>query len=417
MMKVLIDGQTLATPEMERGIGKVFRRLIDGMVVPDISRRWQIALPDASLLSRLAGQTADALEPIVVPTPTSSPSPLEGSREYAARLQAVIADVRPDWYWNPNPLMINVRYPIGLQGVRKAITLYDLIPLRLPDEYLNRWDPALAADYRARVQDIARSASVVMPISQTTADDLAETFPSSECLIRPIALSSDFFSMRPLRCGAAMSRDRYILFVGGFDPRKNMRGAVEAFARFLDQRADQERDVRFKIVCAHTDGERNSLLEFARSLGVSHSIDLLGYVADEDLAKLIREARVFFFPSRYEGFGLPALDALACGIPVVASGATSLPEVCGRHAFYCDPVDSGDMARNLHAAWEARNRRPGPWLENAEHARANFSWERACDQYLEVLSPRRYSAAWRSKRRRSNCGWPIYRRGPRRRAV
>ena len=129
--------------------------------------------------------------------PTSSRSPLEGSRAYATRLQAVIADARPDWYWNPNPLMVNVRYPIGLQGVRKAITVYDLIPLRLPNDYLNKWDSPLAADYRARLQDIADSASVVIPISTSTANDFAAIFPDVGVLIRPIALSSDYFACGP----------------------------------------------------------------------------------------------------------------------------------------------------------------------------------------------------------------------------
>src|SRR3954470_6961444 len=108
-VKVLVDGQTLATPEMRRGIGLVFARLLREMACPEVSIRWHIAVGSLGDLDGLDPELAAALEPELLPG---------GDAPYGQRLQQVVDRVRPAWYWNPNPLMMNVAFPFGLQGVR-----------------------------------------------------------------------------------------------------------------------------------------------------------------------------------------------------------------------------------------------------------------------------------------------------------
>jgi len=182
--------------------------------------------------------------------------------------------------------------------------------------------------------------------------------------------------------GDLLSDPQYVLYVGGFDPRKNMDNALRAYAAFIATPGRES--VRFKVVCAYDEESRDRYFGLARILGVSDRLDLLGYVSDADLGFLFRGASVFFFPSIYEGFGLPVLDALACGVPVVASNTSSIPEVGGEHVTYCDPASVPDMARALDHVWQQRDPRGICRHAAVMHARG-FRWELAAKQYLDIF--------------------------------
>lgn len=388
-MRVLIDGQTLSTPEMRRGIGLVFRRLLEEMVVPEISIGWHIAVRDEHALESLPRQVAEAMEPVVVPPPAGASTPIDACRAYGAAVGEAARALGADWYWNPNPLMPNVHFPSGLAGPRILHTLHDLIPLCFPDWYLNRWPQPLADDYRARLDEIAGRADSLICDSNATREDFRRSFPAARPRLLAAHCGCDYSTMYPLSCGVDLADEPYVLYVGGFDPRKNMERALVAFQRFRRELAGVDRaDVRFKIVCAYAEADAAAFREQARRLGIDDSVELLGYVEDEELGALFRGAAVFFFPSLYEGFGLPALDALACGVPVVAGDKSSVPEVCGEHAIYADPYDADALAAALAEAWRRRRQRPGPWIENAAYARRHFDWKQMAAAYVGALKAR-----------------------------
>src|SRR5207302_6092763 len=116
---------------------------------------------------------------------------------------------------------------------------------------------------------------------------------------------------------------------GGFDPRKNMDGALTAFALLVQGDPQTFKDLRLYVVCACSPASRARYERLAERLGVKGRMVLAGQVGDEALPELYRGASAFFFPSRYEGFGLPVLEALACGLPVVTARVSSLPEAAG----------------------------------------------------------------------------------------
>lgn len=383
-MNILIDGQTLTTPEMDRGIGQVFKRLLEGMVVPDISHNWFIAVHDLEKLDRLSYQAQQALEALLLPPLKANGEQIEWCWAYGKQLQKIIDKYEIDLYWNPNPLMVNVYYPLGIRCKNKAFTLYDIIPFVYKEIYLERWPVSLRENYLARLEDMANFADLILTISDFTKKDFKKYY-SVKGIIKTVYLSSDFSIMWPYLQGCSLSDNPYILYVGGFDPRKNMENALRAFAKFVQSWHPQRFDIQFKIVCAYQENEKNTLLKLANQLNVASQIEFTGFVDDQTLGRLFRNAHLFFFPSLYEGFGLPLLDAMACGVPVVASQTSSIPEVCGNLAVYFDPSCVEDIANKLRLAWNSREQNLLPNMELVGHAR-QFHWRKTCQNYLEAFN-------------------------------
>lgn len=139
------------------------------------------------------------------------------------------------------------------------------------------------------------------------------------------------------------STSRYVLFVGTQEPRKNLDRLIRAFAEL--------RDLDVHLVLAGPAGwGGGNPLDLAASLGIAGKVQAVGYLPDRELALLLAGARVFAFPSLYEGFGLPPLEAMAAGVPVVAAAAGSLPEVLGDAPIWCDPLDVASIADALRRA-------------------------------------------------------------------
>ncbi|MBR8377280.1 glycosyltransferase [Burkholderia cenocepacia] len=413
-MKVLIDGQTLGTPEISRGIGQVFLRIVEGMVTHEIGIKWFIAIRDISWLNHFSPQVRDALCPIVLPPLEASGPQAEWCRAYGNQLQRLHAKHNFDVYWNVNPLMINVHYPFGLRDVRIVCTLHDLIPAVFPEKYYGEWRDELVDDYKLRLEEIAAHAHTVMCVSSHSAKDFRRLLPEAKARAVVGTLASDFTRMWPSTVGPRMSNPPYVLYVGGFDPRKNMTGAVRTFAKFYSGLPRDSQRPILRLVCAHTDEQRAQMIAEARELGIADAIDLTGYVSDDYLGQLFREASLFFFPTLYEGFGLPVLDALACGIPVVASNNSSIPEVCSGYGYLFDVDDDDDVVEKLSTAWRDRVARPGPWMENAVHAR-EFHWTKTCNAYLALFHSMREGAMSSGAARRIKLAylspWPPQKNG------
>jgi glycosyltransferase involved in cell wall biosynthesis len=173
----------------------------------------------------------------------------------------------------------------------------------------------------------------------------------------------------------------YLLYVGTLQPRKNLDRVIEAFARLAGTPAFTD----VKLVLA---GKRGWLYDdlFAqvKRLGLTGRVIFPGYVADEHLLALLSGAQAFVFPSLYEGFGIPVLEAGACGVPVITSNTSSLPEVAGDAALLVDPHDVDAIAEAMYRlvtddALRAELARRG--LENVKR----FSWEKCGRETLAVI--------------------------------
>jgi glycosyltransferase involved in cell wall biosynthesis len=381
-MKILVDGQTLGTPEIRRGIGKVFLEIFSEMIDGNPRDEWFIVLRNASHFDHINPLLRRFVTPIVLSPLVASGEQVDWCRAYGQQLEVVALSIGAEVYWNPNPLMPNVHYPLGFTFCPVVVTLYDLIPLVMQDRFRPAQGDGIWQDYIERCKEITTSRCWVLSISEASASDLRHFDPNHRCQLRVIYPASHYSRLWPYRQGDRLSDPQYVLYIGGFDPRKNMDNALRSFAAFSAFRGRE--NVRFKVVCDYDESSRDRYFGLARVLGISDRLDLTGYLADEELSFVLRGASVFYFPSLYEGFGLPVLDALACGVPVVTSNTSSLPEVGGDHAIYVDPTNVAAMAQALEQAWLQREPNSSSRFAAVAHARS-FRWERAAQEYIAAF--------------------------------
>ena len=271
---------------------------------------------------------------------------------------------------------------LPLQTIPTVLTVHDLIFRHLPAHHkpLNRWYLNLTMPL------YCRRAAHIVAISKWTARDLISTYgvPQEKVTVVPEAADPRFHPL-PLDTVAAVRARyglpvRYLLFVGTIEPRKNLSRLLAAFeAVYADGLTDG-----LVIV-----GRRGWLYDdFFAALEQSPARDrviLPGYVPDEDLPAVYAGAQALVFPSLYEGFGLPVLEAMACGTPVLASFASSVPEVGGQAAFYFDPTSEEEITSSVHRLLRDNALKEEMQVEGLAQA-ARFSWEKAAAETEAVYS-------------------------------
>ncbi len=259
-------------------------------------------------------------------------------------------------------------HPYFMPFLRKpfVLTVYDMIHERFSH---------LFADHRTSMYKryLAERAAHIVAISQNTADDLCDMYGISSDKVSVVHLGSSLGGLSPERMNAP---DRYLLFVGKREGYKN-------FGMFLSSAvSSMERDRDLQIVCvgggAFTSVELKMLHEYRMENRVIQ-VD----VSDSQLAFLYGNAIAFVFPSLYEGFGIPLLEAMNCGCPVIASNTSSLPEVAGEAALYFDPAREGDLEEKLVLVLE--NEDVSRRLIGLGHERSHkFSWSLCAEETLSI---------------------------------
>ncbi len=256
------------------------------------------------------------------------------------------------------------------------LTLYDLIPLRFPAlstpraRLLFRWTTALAL----------RRATHALAISEATRQDFLRTFrlPPARISTVPLAAAPRFRPQPPQVIEALRRRlglpPRFVLYLGSNKPHKNLVRLVEAWAGV-------EGAVRL-VIAGAWDARFPQARERAAALGLEDRILWLGRVAEEDLPALYAAAESFVFPSLYEGFGLPVLEAMACGTPVACADRSSLPEVAGEAALLFDPTQVEAIRAALHRLTTDAELRAALAERGLAQAR-RFSWTRTAQVTLE----------------------------------
>lgn len=247
-----------------------------------------------------------------------------------------------------------------------VVTVHDLGFEAIPGDMPRRTE----LKYRALVRRSARSAERVICPSEFTAADVERRYrvPRERIRVIPEAPALPSGTLEP-------PAGRYILAAGDLRPKKNLGVLAAAFARLAGR-------VPHRLLLAGADCGSGGEI---RRIAAGSPVELLGFVADDRLDALLRGAEALVLPSRYEGFGLVALDAMARGCPVVLARAGALPEVGGAAARYFDPDDAGELASVLErllgdaGADERARLRAAGWARAAE-----FSWDAAADATLAV---------------------------------
>ncbi|HYF17241.1 MAG TPA: glycosyltransferase, partial [Ramlibacter sp.] len=271
--------------------------------------------------------------------------------------------------------------------LRTAVTLYDLIPLQYPELYLR--DTAAHTQYLEQLADLRR-ANLWLAISDASRLDAVQRLgaPSGGCVNISTAAGEHFVPGPPPSAMAQALLARlglvrpFVMYTGGIDPRKNLEGLVRAFA-LLPPAVQQAHQLA--IVCSATEASRATLQQEAARCGLPvNALVMTGYVEEAELVMLYQLCRLFVFPSWHEGFGLPALEAMKCGAPVIASASSSLPEVVGRDDALFDPRDDRAIAAAMGRALgdEAWRKDLAAWgLQRCRQ----FSWEATAKRALDAM--------------------------------
>ena len=265
-----------------------------------------------------------------------------------------------------------------------VVSIHDLSFEHLPQTFKWRSRKQL----RITVRRSAREAAQVIALSEHARRDIVETYslaPEKVTAI-PLAAANHF---RPISDDEELQRVRqtygivgeYILSVGAIQPRKNLSRLVDAYSRL--RRATPEGNLPKLVLAGKCAWLYEETLRTIRELQVSDSVILTGYVPDSDLPGLYSGALCFVYPSYFEGFGLPPLEAMKCGVPVIVGNQTSLPEVVGNAGLLVDPFDADAIAGALDQVISDSNLRAELGKKGLARAQL-FDWRETARQTLRV---------------------------------
>ncbi len=264
-------------------------------------------------------------------------------------------------------------------GVPTVLTCYDLIPL-IYGEYFTATQRVI---YRVTNQLALRAARSILAISEATKADLIRYFhvDPSRIVVTPLAADAHFTLQSSTAINAVREKyhlpENYMLYFGSNKPHKNLGRLVSAFS----QTANSKQPSAVHLVIA---GQWDARYAEARQLAFGNEhIHFIGTVSDDDLPALYSGAQLFVFPSLYEGFGLPVLEAMACGTPIITSNVSSLPEVAGEAAVLVEPTSVQSITAALDQVVSDRTLQAR--LRQRSLARAaQFTWEHTARETIDL---------------------------------
>jgi glycosyltransferase involved in cell wall biosynthesis len=305
-------------------------------------------------------------------------------REIARRAKNMLAYSnfrRYDLYFEPNFI------PINIPAKKIVTTIHDfswkLFPELHPTDRVRYWE----RNFWKKIYKV----DFIIAVSHFTKEEAIRRFGLSPDKIRVIHNGYDNTIFRKYdQDELETTRKKYnlpqkfMLFVGSIEPRKNLKNLILAYS-ILVKNIQQE----YKLVLVGPRGWNNeeimSLLE-----KLKNKVTYLGYVSNAELGKLYNLATIFVYPSLYEGFGLPPLEAMACGCPVVTSNIVPLRESCGNAAYYIDPYTIDSIAEGIHKVITSEELRRSLTQEGLANA-AKFSWAKSAEEHLKVFEEAMYN--------------------------
>lgn len=335
--------------------------------LPDIDLRLLTLYPAEEVAARVREQGYPAAESLSVPLSRKMQyllwhfAGLSGSLEQAAASADVLH----------TPILIvppKKRLPL-------VVTVFDLTFLMFPQQHLRSTRVLIGSGLRRAVRD----ADIFLAISENTKKDLVRLtgVSPSRVWVTPLAADTRFQPRKDNGTLVRLGIDRpYVLYVGTLEPRKNITVLLHAFAALEDNET--------LLVLAGAKGWMyEQIFSLITELGVENRVKLLGYVENDDLPVLYTEAQVFVYPSLFEGFGLPVLEAMQCGAAVITTNVSSLPEVIGEAGITLSPDDISGLAAALQRVLtepDLREEMRGKSLERA----AKFSWRKTAEMTADA---------------------------------
>ncbi|WP_339491090.1 glycosyltransferase family 1 protein [Pseudomonas rhizophila] len=374
-MRIALNARILQAPRT--GIGQYVAELATALAQePDVQLSLFHGWGWSSQLPQAATPGYSRLTPLLrqVPGAYRARRWLEQKRFDQGRSRAI------DLYHEPS------LWPLAFEGPT-VMTLHDLTHLRYPETQ----PPARLREIERRLSRAVEQSQLILTDSQFIADEAREHFGlcAERLRVAPLGAAARFHPREPEAIDGVLKAHgleagRYFLCVGTLEPRKNLSLALRAHAR-LPESVRQT----FPLFIVGMSGWQRAQLsdELKNALAGGH-VCLAGYLPDEQVAQLLAGARALIFPSRYEGFGLPVLEAMASGTPVITTRCSAMPEVAGAAGNYCDPDDPQGMREAMGRLIEDRLHWQACREAGLQQA-ALFSWQRCAtvtaQAYRQVL--------------------------------
>lgn len=361
-LRIGVDARPLSIPAT--GIGRYCRELLCRLI--DSPHEWFLysnspileALPVAKNLSIRHGKVSRRL--------LSTPYAQAVFPVWARRDQL-------DLFWSPRHHL-----PIGLPpAMKKVLTIHDLVWMEYP-ETMSRFGRLLERALTPR--SIRGSAQIICP-SLSTARDVALRFdvPPQRLQTIPLAGFIESADVQHLSSSPLKEQKPYILCVGTLEPRKNLKYSLQAFANLVHQGACQH-----QLCLIGAKGWGEDIKQLVRDLRLEERVSVLGRLSDSELCQWYAHADIFLMPSLYEGFGLPLLEAMGFGVPVITSNSSSMPEVAGEGGLLVNPQSVADIQRAIATLCSDTQLRSALSVK-ARKIAGLYSWDKTAEQTLSVL--------------------------------
>jgi len=284
---------------------------------------------------------------------------------------------------SPLDIFHGTNYEIPVWGrCQTVVTIHDLSLMLHPDTH----EAALVRRARRRLPVMARRATMVITATESAKREVCEhlNIRPERIAVTPFAPRRVFRPVRSEQTTEVRRRlrvdEEFLLYVGTIEPRKNLMTLVRAF----DEVMRATTDLRPQLVIAGKEGWlTDELFSFIRQEGIGERVRFTGYVSEDDLCALYSACRVCIYPSLYEGFGLPPLEAMACGAPVITTRTSSIMEAVGDAARLFDPTDVPGLARSIIEIINDPDARRHLSIAGRRRA-AEFSWEKTARATLDV---------------------------------
>ncbi len=288
---------------------------------------------------------------------------------------ALMRDPKPDIFFSP------AHYLPSFVPCPAVVTIHDLAYEYYPAEFLKK-DLYKLKNWTKSAVNKSRA---VIAVSQNTKSDILKYYQTPSERVKVIyngfRSKSEFLNSKSETISKfKILNSKFLLFVGTLQPRKNIAILIEAFSTVVKS----NKDLKLIIV-----GKRgwlyNSIFQKVSDLGLENKIKFTGYLPDSELAILYKNAAMMVLPSLYEGFGIPILEAMAAGCPVITSNVSSLPEIAGEAALYFNPHDSVELAGKIDMILKDKSMRDD-LIKKGKARVGRFSWEKCGKETLELLT-------------------------------
>lgn len=264
----------------------------------------------------------------------------------------------------------------------KVSTVHDLIPYIMP-ETVGR---SYLLKFLKNMPFIIENSDAIITVSEYSKKDILKYFPinSDKVYVAPLAANYNYKPLNKENCKKFISRKYdikkpFILYLGGFSNRKNVKTLIHAFSK-----ANKKLTLKHNLVIIGScRDELNNLKDLCHHLGISSDVIFTGYISEKLLPVFYNACEIFVYPSLYEGFGLPVLEAMRCKVPVIASNISSIPEIAGDAAILIDPFNTNELKNSIINILEDSNLKENLSIKGLTQAK-KFSWRNTANLTLNA---------------------------------